>query len=120
MEIKIKEMIEKNPLALSTTNKEGKPHVIAVTDVKLIDENQLLIGNNFMKKTIDNIKNNPNVSLAVWDNKKGSKAEGYGIDGIAEYYEKGKFLDMIKKIHQGCPARGAIVVNIKKISKLLG
>ena len=111
----IKKIIEENALALATSNKEGKPHVIAIGDVKIISDSQLLVGDNYMKKTIENIKNNPNVCLVVWD-----KEEGYSLEGIASYYNSGNYLEQIKKIHKGYPAKGAIVIKLNSIKKLKG
>jgi hypothetical protein len=109
----IKKIIESNVLALATTDKKGNPHCIAVGDVKVISNNQILIGNNYMVETIENIKRNPNVALIVWDNK-----GGYELKGNVEYFNKGKWLNFVKKIHKGYSAKGAILVNIKEIKKL--
>lgn len=114
----IKKMIEENPLALATADKNWNPRVIVVADVKLIND-KLLIGDNYMRKTKENVMQNKKVCLVVWDNSKGSEAEGYQIEGIAEYYNHGKFLEIVKKIH-GNAAKGAVVVKIDKIIKLLG
>ena len=113
MKKEIKKIIEGNPIALATVS-AGKPHVIAVADVKVIG-NQLIVGDNYMKETIKNIKKNKNVALAVW-NKKGSV--GYKLKGTAKYFKKGKWLEMVKKIHKGYPAKGAIIVKINKIKRL--
>ena len=118
MEKEVRKMIEENPIAFASVDNMGNPHVIAVADVKVISENRILIGDNYMKKTVDNIKSNRDISIAVWENSKGSEAEGYQLDGIAEYFEKGKWREMVKKIHRGCPNKGAIVVEIKNIKKL--
>ena len=114
----IKEIIEKNPLAFATCDKNNNPHAIAVADVKVISNDELLIGDNYMKKTIDNIKENSRVSLVVWENLKLSKAGGYELIGEATYYKEGKYKELIKNIHRGCPAKGAIVVKINEIKKL--
>jgi hypothetical protein len=109
----IKKIIEENPLALATVDKKGKPHVIAVADVKIISKDEILIGDNYMMKTITNLKNCSYVSLVVW-NKKGI---GYGLKGIAKYFSVGKWVEKVKAIHKGYPAKGAIVVKINKIKK---
>ena len=108
----IKDMIENNSLSLAT-NMKGNPYVIVVGDVKVISKEEILIGDNYMKNTIDNIKNNNNVCLVVHNNK-----EGYQIKGNAHYYNSGKWLDKIKEIHKGYPAKGAIIVKINEIKKL--
>jgi len=113
MEKEIKKIIEKNPVALATTDEKGNPYCIAVADVKVID-NKLLIGDNYMKNTIENIKNNKNVCLVVWN----KDLVGYQLKGSAEYFKEGKWLELVKKIHKGYPAKGAIVIDIKQIKKL--
>ena len=52
----IKKIIEENIAALASVNESGKPHTIAVAYPKVISENQILITDNFMKETIQNIQ----------------------------------------------------------------
>ena len=85
MEEEIKKMIEKNALAFATINEEGNPYVIAVAFVKVKDD-KIIITNNYMGKTIDNLKNNPNISLVVWN----KDWKGYNIQGKVEYFEEGE------------------------------
>ena len=110
----IKEKFEKAIIAVASVDKTNKPHNIAIMYAKVID-NKIIITNNFMKKTIENIKKNPNISLVFWENE-----EGWRVDGKAEYHESGNWLEFVKKLkeNEGLPARGAIVVNIEKINKL--
>jgi uncharacterized protein len=90
MEQEAQKIIEENPVVLATINSKGNPHVIAVALVKVKDD-KIIITNNYMKSTIENIKNNPNVSLAVWN----KDCKGYRIDGKAEYYEQGNDLILL-------------------------
>lgn len=110
---KIKELIENNPLALATINSDNTPHNIVVGDVKVISKNQIIPADNYMVKTLSNIQNNKHVSLAVFNTQ-----EGYELIGTAEYFSSGNWLEQVKKIHKGFPAKGAIVVTIKNIKKL--
>jgi len=112
----IKNKLEKATLALASVDENSKPHNIAVMYAKVYD-GKIIITNNFMKKTIENIKINNLVSLVFWEGE-----EGWRIDGEAEYFDSGRWLDFVKKMkeNQGLPARGAIVVNISNISKLCG
>lgn len=116
----IKKLIEENALGLATTDKEGNPHNIAVGDVKVISKNQLLISDNYMHDTIENIKKNPNVSLVVWNKEWKEHCFGYELKGKAEYFTSGKWIDFIKKIpaNQGEPCKGAILIAINKIKSL--
>ncbi len=105
-------MIEENNMALATSS-NNKPHVIAVADVKVVSNNQILISDNYMNQTVNNIKNNKKVSLVVWD-----EDIGYEFDGEAEYFNGGKWLNKVKEIHKGYPAKGAILITINKIKNL--
>jgi len=114
MKKEIKKIIEKNPVALSTVNVEGKPYVIAVASVKVKDD-KIIITDNYMSKTIENLKNSSNVSLVAWN----KKFEGYNIQGKAEYFDKGEYLDFVKflKENENEPCKGAIVIQINEIKK---
>ncbi|MCC7552287.1 hypothetical protein KO317_01310 [Candidatus Micrarchaeota archaeon] len=46
-----KKLIEKNPLAFATADKHGNPNVIAVAEVRVISDNELIITDNFMVQT---------------------------------------------------------------------
>lgn len=113
---KIKEILENNPVALSTVTSDNKPNVIAVAAVKSIEDNRVLISDGYMHETIDNIKENHNVCLAVWN----QKWEGYKIIGTASYFNEGQWLERVKKIpeNKDIPVKGAIVVDVNKIIKL--
>lgn len=109
----IKKLIENNAMALATCDKLGNPHCIAVGDVKIVADDQLLVGDNYMFETKQNIKNNPNVALIVHDNN-----AGHGLKGKMAYFTKGKWFEKVKEIHKGFPAKGAILITINKIKKL--
>ncbi len=68
-----------------------------------------------MKNTIENIKNNPFISLVIIEG-----TDAIYIDGKAEYYTSGKWIDLIKsmKENKGYPAKGAIIIEILKITKV--
>ena len=111
----IKKIIEDNPVALATVKSDGTPHVIAVAYVK-VKNNKIVITRNYMNQTLDNIKNNPNVSLAVWD----EDWNGYRIDGAAEYFEEGEWFNFIKSLKENEkePCKGAIVISVREVVKL--
>lgn len=115
MEIEdIKDKIEKATIAVATVNSEGKPHNIAIMYAK-VKEGRIIITNNYMKTTIENLKNNPYISLVFW---KGE--EGWRADGKAEYHDSGKWLDFVKSLKENkkYSPKGAIVVNVEKVEEL--
>lgn len=110
----IKDKIEHSVIALSSVNKEGKPHNIAVMFVK-VKEDKIIITNNYINTTIENIKDNPLVSIVFW---KGDK--GYIIDGKAKHDNSGKWFEFIKSMKENKPhpKRGAIVVDVNNIKEI--
>lgn len=111
----IKEIVERNVIALATSDERGMPNVIPVACVKVVSKNQLLITDNYMVQTRKNLQKNKNVCLAVWDSK-----GGYKLIGKAEYFSDGEWKSKVKNLseNKGMPAKGAIVVTISKIIKL--
>ena len=62
---KIKKLIEGNAIALSTIGEDGNPHCIAVAFVKVVSGDQLLITDNYMVTTPENLKKNKNVEVVI-------------------------------------------------------
>lgn len=113
----IKKIIEENPVAFATICKDGKPNVICVSTVKVVSKNQIIITDNYMKQTKENIERNNNICLAVWNKK---ETIGYKLLGNAEYSSSGKWKKFVEKLpeNKGFPAKGAILITISKIIKL--
>ena len=96
---KIKDRIEKATIAVATI-KENKLHNIVIKHAK-VGDNKIIITDNYMKTTLENIKKNPNISLVFWHGEK-----GWRINGRAEYYNSGEWLESVK------------FVNVKEVKEL--
>jgi predicted pyridoxine 5'-phosphate oxidase superfamily flavin-nucleotide-binding protein len=110
---KHKKIIENNLIFLSTCSKNAIPRVIVCADVKVLDD-KLLITDNYMKVTKDNIIENNLVYLCV-----GSEKQGFlYIFGKVNYKISGKYFSFIKdlKENKGFPCKGVLVVTCKKIN----
>lgn len=112
----VKKLIEQNPLALATVDSKGKPNVIGVAYVKVVADNKILVTDNYMKQTKENILKNKNVCLAVWDKKR----KGYKLVGRAKYLTTGKWRKFVEEIPENKdePAKGAILITIFQIIPL--
>ena len=82
--------LESQGWALATVSKEGIPNVIAVGCGKILSDSEILLADNFMGKTEENIKANPEVALAMWD---WHNAWGYQFKGTARIEYSGKMLE---------------------------
>lgn len=116
----IKNMIQNNAMGLATIDKKGNPHNIAVGFVKVVSKDEIIITNNYLNETIENLAKNNNVSLVVWERNWEENCIGYELNGTAHYLTKGKWVDFIKKIpiNKGEPCKGAILIKINKIKIL--
>lgn len=109
----IKKLIESNPMAFATITIDNKPNVIGVAFVKVVSDDQILITDNYMNRTVKDISQNKNVCLIVWD----SEMRGYKLVGEAEYFIDGEWKNYVEKMEEnkGLPAKGAILIKISKI-----
>ena len=116
----LKKFIEANAMGFATVSKNGKPHNIAVAYVK-VAEDKIIISNAHIKKSVNNLKCNDNVSLVIWNKEWEKSCVGFEFIGKAKNYKEGKWLEYVKKLpdNEGCKITSAIVITIKKIKKLL-
>lgn len=68
----IKESMKNAKIAfLSTASIDGIPNVVPIGAFKFLDDETLLISDQFFNKTLKNLKENPKVALAWWGEKGG-------------------------------------------------
>jgi predicted pyridoxine 5'-phosphate oxidase superfamily flavin-nucleotide-binding protein len=113
----MKEIAEKTKgFALATVTKDGEPHVIPVGFGKVLSDDELLLVDVFMGRTIENIKANPTVSVSVWDY---DSLQGYEFKGKARIETSGKVFDesvkMVKSMLPQLDAKAAVIVKVDSI-----
>ena len=102
----------------ATADKNGVPNLVPVNAVKILDGETMLVSDQFLGKTLNNLKENPEVAITFWE-----KFEGYQVKGEAEIVTEGKLFEetseWIKKLGEklGFPlkSKGAIVIKVKEI-----
>jgi predicted pyridoxine 5'-phosphate oxidase superfamily flavin-nucleotide-binding protein len=99
---------------LATTDRDGIPNAVPLGCVKLLDDDRLLLVDNFMKKTVENIAVNPHVAVSVWND-----ATGYQFKGKATIETSGKHFDaaveMVKARNAELTPKGIVLVAIDSI-----
>ena len=86
----MKDAIEKdNVVFFATATPDGVPNVVPIGFARPIDDNTILIVDNYLNKTRKNLEKNPKASLVVRD---ASKAP-YQFKGTVEIVESGKYFD---------------------------
>jgi pyridoxine/pyridoxamine 5'-phosphate oxidase len=116
----VKKLIEDNAVGLATVDKNGNPHNIAVACVKVV-ENKIVITNTHIKETTENLKNNNNVAVVVWYKDWEQSCIGFEFAGTAKHYTEGKWFEFVKNLpdNEGYGVIGAIVIDVKKIKRLV-
>ena len=119
---KIIEMFEKVPDAiLATATTDGIPNAVPVGAKKIVDNETILISDQFFNKTLANMKANPKVSLTFWEGH-----EGYQIKGSVtiettgtRFEETSKWIEeMGKKVGIPLKSKGAVILTIDEIYSL--
>ena len=101
---------------VATASKEGTPNVIPLGMVELVNDETIWITDNFMNKTISNLRVNPKIALYIW----GPEIKGcFQIKGVAAIKNSGpEYEEMKMKVNQKrpeLPARSLVIVKITEV-----
>ncbi|MBW1850913.1 MAG: pyridoxamine 5'-phosphate oxidase family protein [Deltaproteobacteria bacterium] len=105
-------------IALSTCSGEGVPNVVPMSAKKILDDDTILLSDQFFGKTLKNLKENPKASVATWDGLEGYQIKGsVTIETSGPVFEKTvQWIDEMGKKH-GLPlkCKGAVILKIEEI-----
>jgi predicted pyridoxine 5'-phosphate oxidase superfamily flavin-nucleotide-binding protein len=116
---RMKEIFEKQrPIVLATATKDGIPNVVPVGMKKIIDDETILISDQYLNKTLKNIQANPRVAITVW-----AETEGYQIKGTVTVETSGPLFEETirwaeergKSINRPLRSKGALILKIMEI-----
>jgi uncharacterized protein len=119
MDERVKEMFQKQQdVVLATASIEGIPNVVVVGAKKIIDDETILISDQYFDKTLANMKENPQAAVTVWE-----KTEGYQIKGTVtietsgpRFEETARWIeDLGKKFNVPLKSKGAVILKITDI-----
>lgn len=101
---------------VATASKDGIPNVVPMGFCQLMDDETIWITDNFMLKSLANLKENPNVAIYVW----GSDTGGcFQIKGKADVISAGEKFEKMRSIAHaakpGLPAKTLIEVRIGEV-----
>lgn len=101
---------------VATASKDGVPNVVPIGFCQLVDDETIWIADNFMVKSLANLKENPNVAVYVWGPETGGC---FQIKGKATVITSGEKFDKMKAIvnaaKPGLPAKSLIEVRISDV-----
>lgn len=96
---------------------DQKPNVVPVAFKEITEDGKLLVGDVFMKTTLDNLKQNRQIAISVSD---GKTLKGYQIKGTAEHITEGLIVETFKRTVENMfggavTAKGALVITPEQI-----
>ena len=101
---------------VATASKDGIPNVVPMGFCQLVDDETIWIADNFMVKSLANLKENPHVAIYVWGPDTGGC---FQIKGKADVIRTGEKFEKMKSIvhaaKPGLPAKTLIEVKIGEI-----
>jgi len=118
---RMKEIFTKQEIfALGTADLSGVPNVVPVGAVKILDDETILVSDQYFLKTLNNLRENPKVAMSFWDV---GEHEGYQIKGEVTIHTEGRVYDetvewirdFSKKIGRPFESKGAIVIKVTEI-----
>jgi predicted pyridoxine 5'-phosphate oxidase superfamily flavin-nucleotide-binding protein len=75
---------------VATASAAGVPNVVPLRFVRALDENTLVLADNYMSKSASNLRENPQIALAIWDTQ---QKRAFQIKGQAEILTAGPLFD---------------------------
>ena len=118
---RMKKLFETVPAAvLSTATTDGQPNAVPVGAKKVIDDETILISDQFFNKTLTNLKANPQAAVSFWEGHEGYQLKGsVTIETSGQRYEEtARWIEELGN-KAGFPLRSKGVV-ILKIEEIFG
>ena len=109
----VQEAISKQEIfPVATCDKRGMPNVVYIKYLKVIDDKTVLIADNYLHKTRDNILGNPKITFVVLDDEKGS----FQVKGSAKRLIDGPMYGEVQKwVPAKLPREAAVVVHVEQV-----
>ncbi len=109
------EALEKDLVFLATASPDNVPNVVPIGFARPIDEDNILIADNYMNKTRQNLEKNPQISLVTKDATKCP----FQFKGKAFIYESGKYFDTVTEWGENAMTKltpkAAILMKVEEI-----
>ena len=107
---------EARVFAVATASEDGEPNVVPIAFGKVLGEDGILLVDNFMNKTMENLRTNPRAAVSVW---KAGDSKGYQFKGDVRIETSGRnFEDGVKMVKAKEPElspKAAVIVTVKSI-----
>ncbi len=101
---------------VGTASRSGIPNVSLIAFVQLVSDDTIWLADNYMKKTIENLRENPRASISVWDQE---SKKCFQIKGSVEIKTSGPDYEKMKKmVHDKkpeLPAKSLVIFTVTEV-----
>jgi predicted pyridoxine 5'-phosphate oxidase superfamily flavin-nucleotide-binding protein len=113
----VRQTLEKQkPVPIATASKSGVPNVVFVGLLKIVDDETLMIADNFFNKTAANLADNPKISIVCYSSE---TKKSFQIKGSVDVCKEGANFDQMRSwvhgINPKLPAKSCVMVKIDEI-----
>jgi len=84
---------------LCTVTPDGKPHAIVCASLSMLGEDTILVAEVYMHKTCENLKNNPNVEILVWQGRYGYSLKAVTTGRVVEGPSFNKMVKVMERFN---------------------
>jgi predicted pyridoxine 5'-phosphate oxidase superfamily flavin-nucleotide-binding protein len=101
---------------VATASKAGIPNVAPIAYVQLMGEDTIWLADNFMHKTLENVKENPRLAIYIYDPE---SKNCFQVKGTVTVHTSGADYEKMKKmVHEKkpeLPAKSLIVMKVTEV-----
>jgi predicted pyridoxine 5'-phosphate oxidase superfamily flavin-nucleotide-binding protein len=113
----VKDVLSKQkPIPVATASKTGVPNVCFVGRLKFVDDETLMIMDNYFNKTRANLKENPRVAVLCYD---AEIKKSYQIKGKVQVVSSGKIHEegqaWMHGINPKLPTKATVLIKVEEI-----
>lgn len=117
----VQETINKQkPIPIATADLDGKPNVVFITFLRIVDDETIHIADNFFNKTRANLSENPQISIVGYDSETN---RSFQVKGRVDIVTDGPVYEDVKTwVHaksKAMPMKAAVVMHVEEIYNAL-
>ena len=116
---RMKELFEKvETVSLGTSTPDGTPNTVPIGAKKIIDDETVLISDQFLNKTLANIKSNPKASVTYWEGTEGYQLKGtVTVETSGERYEEtARWIEELgNRVGFPLKSKGVLILKVEEI-----
>ena len=105
-------------VVLSTSTEDGVPNAVPVGMKRILDNETILISNQYLNKTLSNMQSNSQIAVTFWEGREGYQLKGRAVVETVgcRYEETAAWISEVSaKTGRPMRSKGAVILTIEEI-----